>query len=216
MELQEEPSQTGRKRRTPRSLSEVLLKLSAETNTDDLSRVSVQMIRNALADRSLATFLTITCLMNLLPFPPGTTLILGVPVILVALQMVWGSPTVWLPKFFLNMSLSDESFNKLTIKIVPRLQKLERWLRPRWWPFSTNKLAERVIGIFALIIGIFVFVPVPGSNWLPALSGAICGLALSQRDGKWLAAGVVLGVVSCSIVAAGLFFGGKLAIDLAG
>jgi len=200
-------------RHQPRPLSKVLSEL-AEQSTG--KPVSVRCMRDALADRSFATFLVLTCLINMLPFPPGSTLVLGIPIIIVALQMLAGRGTVWLPERFLNMSLSEKSFTKMTTTIVPRLRTLENWLRPRLWPFADNKQAERIIGAFALILGLFVFLPVPGSNWFPAFAGVICGLALSERDGKWLAVGVVLGVVSCSVVAAGLFFGGRLAMGLLG
>lgn len=200
--------------RKPRPLSQVLRELSQQTRTDGNPVVTVRAIREALADRSFATFLVITCLLNLLPLPPGSTLVLGIPIIIVALQMVLGRETIWLPKFFLDMSLSDKSFEKMTSSIVPRLEKLERWLRPRYWPFPDNKAAERIIGTFALVIGVFVFLPIPGSNWMPALAGAICGLALSERDGKWLAIGVITGIISCSIVAVGLILGGQFAIGL--
>lgn len=200
-------------RHQPRPLSRVLTEMAEKSGGKP---VSVRCIRDMLADRSFATFLVLTCIVNLLPFPPGSTLVLGIPIIIVALQMVAGRNTVWLPEFFLKRSLTEKSFAKLTTKIVPQLQKLEHWLRPRHWPFSSNKQAERVIGAFALLLGLFVFLPVPGSNWFPAFAGVICGLALSERDGKWLAIGVILGVVSVSIVAAGLIFGTQLAFSLFG
>jgi hypothetical protein len=209
MDFAEPPVQ----RHQPRPLSKVLSELAVQSRGKP---VSVRCIRNALADRSFATFLVLTCLINLLPFPPGSTLVLGIPIIIVALQMVAGRSTVWLPERFLNLALSEKSFAKMTTTIVPRLRKLENWLRPRVWPFASNKQAERIIGVFALILGLFVFLPVPGSNWFPAFAGVICGLALSERDGKWLVVGVVLGIISCSVVAAGLFFGSRLALGLFG
>ena len=189
----------------PRALSHVLEDLAAR---QDGNAVSVRTIRDALADRSFATFLLLTCLFNLLPFPPGSTLVLGVPVIVVAVQMVFGMDTVWLPKFFLNISLTAKTFNKLTTVILPRMQKLERIIRPRYWPFATRKFAERVIGAISLLFGIFVFIPLPFTNWLPALAGAICALALSERDGIWLAIGTAFGLISMIGIGLGYYMGG--------
>ncbi|MEO1703294.1 MAG: exopolysaccharide biosynthesis protein [Pseudomonadota bacterium] len=189
----------------PRALSQVLEELAARQSGRD---VSVRTIRDALADRSFATFLLLTCLFNLLPFPPGSTLILGIPVIAVAVQMVLGMKTVWLPRFFLNMSLNAKTFSKLTTVILPRMRRLEQVIRPRFWPFANRKMAERMIGIIALLFGIFVFVPLPFTNWLPALAGAICALALSERDGIWLTIGLVFGILSMTIIAIGYYMGG--------
>ncbi len=186
----------------PRPLSQVLEDLATREEGRD---VSVACIRDALADRSFATILLVTCLFNLLPFPPGSTLVLGVPIIVVAIQMIMGMNTVWLPKFFLDMSLSQKTFHKMSTHIIPRLRKMEAVIRPRHWPFGTRKAGERFVGMFALAFGIFVFIPLPFTNWFPALAGAICALALSERDGIWLGVGLVVGVVSMIIIGSGYY-----------
>ena len=133
----------------PRPLSVVLRELAAREQGD----VTVRCIRNALADRSFATFLVFTCVINMLPFPPGSTVVLGVPIVLVALQMVAARDTVWLPEFFLKRSMSHESFGRMTRRVIPLLEKLETWIRPRRWPFSSHRAAERIVGLYALILG---------------------------------------------------------------
>lgn len=199
--------------RKPRPLSQVLTELCEQTTGE---QISVRTIRDALADRSFATFLVMACLANLLPFPPGSTLVLGVPIVLIALQMIMGGNTVWLPEFFLKRSLSREGFVKLTTRIVPRLKTLELLLKPRYWPFSDRRAAERTIGVIALILGIAVFFPVPLSNWIPAIACAICGLALSERDGIWLAIGIATGIFSLILVAAVLVLGTAVVLGVFG
>ena len=167
----------------------------------------MRCIREALADRSLATFLILSGLLNLLPFPPPSTLILGIPIIVVALQMIAGRKTVWLPDFFLNLSMNEKAFAKFSTKIVPWLQKLEKVVRPRFWPFPSAPAAERVVGIIGLVLGIFVFIPLPMTNWIPALAVAICGLALSERDGLWLVIGTVLGGAMVVGISSAYYFG---------
>jgi hypothetical protein len=180
----------------PRPLSKVLTGLA----TEERDSVSVRRIRNALADRSFATFLVFTASINLLPFPPGSTVLLGVPIVLVAFQMVMGYPTVWLPRFFLRRSLSQKGFHKMTTWLIPFLERMENWVRPRYWPFPNAKSAEKVVGLVALVFAVAVVIPIPFGNWLPALAVFICGIALSERDGFWLAVGVVTGVVAICIM----------------
>ncbi len=181
----------------PRPLSAVLRGLAAREGD---SKVTIRCIREALAGRSFAAFLIITCLINMLPFPPGSTIVLGIPIVIVAMQMVLGRNTVWLPEFFLKQSLSKKAFEKLTTKIIPALEKLESYVKPRAWPFPDVKSAEKIIGIWALILGIAVILPVPLGNWFPAFACAICGAALSERDGRLLFIGVALGAISIAVL----------------
>lgn len=180
----------------PRPLSRVLSELAEEEHGE----VSVRRIRDALADRSFATFLVFTAAINLLPFPPGSTVLLGVPIVLVAFQMVIGYPTVWLPRFFLNRSLSQKAFHRMSTWLIPFLRRMENWVRPRYWPFPNAKSAEKVVGLIALVYAIAVVIPIPFGNWLPALAVFICGIALSERDGFWLAVGTITGVVAICIM----------------
>lgn len=188
----------------PRPLSSVLSDLAERK---DSSKVSIRCIREALADRSLATFLVLSGLINLLPFPPPSTLVLGIPIIAIALQMIAGRKTVWLPEYFLNLSINDEAFAKFTTKIVPWLRKLETIVRPRFWPFPSAPFAERVVGFIGLALGMFVFIPLPMTNWIPALAVAVCGLALSERDGLWLSIGTIVGGASIIGIGSAYYFG---------
>ncbi|WP_244597719.1 exopolysaccharide biosynthesis protein [Roseitalea porphyridii] len=196
----------------PRSLSQVMRELAAREKGD----VTVRCIRNALADRSFATFLVFTCVINMLPFPPGSTVVLGVPIVLVALQMVAGRDTVWLPEFFLRRSMSQKGFARMTRRVIPLLEKLETLIRPRYWPFANHRTAERAIGLYALVLGVAVILPVPFGNWLPAFACAICGLALSERDGVWLWIGVVTGLLSILIIFGVVLTAGAFALHWMG
>lgn len=203
-DIEEMVDQVYTRQERPRALSVVLAELAARNG----GSITMACIRDALADRSLATFLVLTCLLNLVPFPPGSTLILGVPILIVAAQMIAGAKTVWLPKRFLAISMTEKTFNKMATNIVPRLRKLERVVRPCYWPFASARQAERFVGVIGLIFGLFVFIPLPFTNWVPALAGAICGIALSERDGVWLAIGASLGLISIIVISLGYYLGG--------
>jgi hypothetical protein len=190
------PLENSRRIGQARRLSEVI---------DDLGRnasgpVSIATIRDALGDRSFAALLVFFSAINLLPLPPGTTLILGLPLILVSAQMVVGKTSAWLPRFVLDKSLNPAQFRRLSGSLVPRLQKLERFVQPRYWPFYPSH-DERVIGLLALIMGITVTLPIPFGNWFPALSTTLLGLALSERDGLILGVAVTIGVLALCLVA---------------
>ena len=184
----------------PRRLSTVFSELGC--NADQA--VTIGEIRDALADRGFAALLVLFAAFNLLPLPPGSTLVFGIPLMLVSAQMVAGHRTPWLPERVLRYSISAERFRSACGKLMPYLEWLERTVKPRHWPFARGK-ADRIVGVVTLVLGTVVFLPIPLGNWLPALSIALIGFALSERDGILLGAGVVVGILSFAVI--GLVFG---------
>ncbi|EJN03978.1 putative ABC-type transport system, permease component [Phyllobacterium sp. YR531] len=180
----------------PRPLSQVFKDLSLSAKAP----VSFTELEEAFTDRSFAALLTFFAILNLLPLPPGTGIVTGIPLVLVSVQMVMGRESVWLPSFLRSKSISPERFKQVSDKVVPWLQWLERFIKPRNWPFG-RKQGDRWLGAFTTILGMSVVLPMPLSNWLPALATAIVGIALCERDGRLLFAGLTIGIVSIGIVA---------------
>lgn len=189
------PSGATRRRR-PRRLSQLFARLARDAEDS----VSIGHIRDALGDRSFAPLLVLFAAFNLLPLPPGTSAILGVPLVIISAQMVYGSKQVWLPGYISNRSLSASTFRSMMDGIVPRLERIERVIKPRYWPFWRRR-GDRIIGFVALILAIVVTLPIPLGNWLPAFATALLGLALSERDGILLAAGGAVCIVSAIVIA---------------
>jgi len=198
MEHDKAPATTGAFRAAgPRRLSVVFEELSRDAS----EAVTILQVRDALGDRSLAALLAFFAAINLLPLPPGTTVVLGPPLVIIAAQMMLGHARVWLPRSVLNRSIPADKFKQMTAKAMPRLLWLERLIRPRYWPFRSERAADRAIGTVALILAIAVTLPIPFGNWLPAFSIFLLSLALSQRDGLCLVAGLVVGAVSFLVIA---------------
>ncbi|WP_312798535.1 exopolysaccharide biosynthesis protein [Tianweitania sp.] len=181
----------------PPRLSQVFKSLADNAN----GPVTVRQIRDALGDRSFAALLVFFAAINLLPLPPGTTLVLGLPLMIVSAQMVWGRKIAWLPQFILVRSVQAEQFRALAERFIPRLVWLERWIRPRFWPMP-DRYDERVIGLLALVMGTLVTLPIPLGNWFPALTIALSGLALSERDGILLGVAAAAGSFSVVLIVA--------------
>lgn len=193
----------------PRRLSRIFQDLAVRAE----DKITVAEIRQALGDRSFATLLVFFSSLNLLPFPPGSTLIFGPPVVLIALQMVLGNRTAWLPRFLLDKSIDAEKFRHMSERVIPRLIWIERLIKPRYWPFARDH-ADRAIGVIALILAIAVTLPIPLGNWFPAFSCVLVGLALSERDGVLLGVAVACGTLSLLVIAAVVGAAGVLAESL--
>ena len=175
--------------------------LFAQMARDADGPVSIAHMRNALGNRSFAPLLVLFAAFNLLPLPPGASVVLGIPLIIVSAQMVYGSKQAWLPTFLMKRSMSADQFRRLMEWVIPRLIRLEKLVRPRYWPFWRRQ-GDRVIGVVALFLAVVVTLPIPLGNWLPALATALLGLALSERDGILLAIAGTVGILSLTIVAA--------------
>lgn len=180
-----------------RPLSHVLLYFAAcEPLPSHVGR-----LRAWLAERGLAALLFLVGAFNMLPLPLGTSLVSGIPALILAWQMMLKREVVWLPRMLLDRPLTETHLDVLRRQIVPRLYWLEKFVRPRYWPFARGQ-DERVIGLLCVVLAIALIIPVPFGNWPPACSIAILALALLQRDGILLLAGLIAAVVSLTIFAA--------------
>jgi hypothetical protein len=186
----------GDRKVPPRRLSRVLREMALRAREP----VSVAQIRDALADRSFAALLVVFAAINLLPLPPGTTLVLGLPLVIISVQLMLGYEKAWLPAFVLTKSFTPQQLIRMTDRLSPLLMRAERYIRPRYWPLS-NQMADRLIGLFAFIMGVAVTLPIPFGNWFPALATTMIGLALSERDGILLAAALLVGLFALGIIA---------------
>ena len=177
-------------KRRHRALSRVLRDF-AHHNTGD---VSLGSLRTALGDRSFAALLVVFSSINLIPIlPPGSTLVFGIPPLIIAVQMILGHKSVWLPKSLLNRSFSAPRFKSIMRAVTPRLRRIEHYIKPRLWPFPVL-VGERLVGVLCAMLSILVILPIPGANWIPAFAMVLMGLSLSQRDGILLTLGLGIGV----------------------
>ena len=115
-------------------------------------------------------------IINLIPLPPGTSAFLGLPLLIVSAQMVYGSKRVWLPRVLTKRTVSAETFRSIMDWIIPRLVSIERMIRPRYWPFWRRR-GDRVIGIIALILAIIVTLPIPLGQLAAGILDRACSVS---------------------------------------
>lgn len=181
----------------PEKLSSLLERLAGETG----GRITVGQLASALEDRSFGAFLVVFALPNLIPLPPGATLILGLPMAIVAWQILIGYQKVWLPRALAEYSMDRAAFGGAVRKINPWLRRAERWVRPRNWPI-TSSFRERLFGLFVLVLALVCVMPIPFGNWPTAFAVAVLGVAHTERDGNCLVVGIFAGLVA--LVMAGI------------
>ena len=184
-----------------KKLSDILRSIADDTNRE---RVSIRALFDALGDRAFGALMLVFALPNCLPTPPGTSAILGAPLIFLTLQLMLGMKP-WLPKFIADRSLAREDFSKIIDKANPWLAYAERLLRKRLI-FLTGRPAENVIGFLCFILAVVLTLPIPLGNMPPAFAICVFSFGILERDGVWILAGVAL-FVGSMVVAGSVVYG---------
>lgn len=169
-----------------------------------MERIYIRDLLDALGDRAIGALMLIFAFPNCIPTPPGTSAILGAPLVFLAAQLAFGMKP-WLPAFIANRSIKHSDFVSIIEKGNPWLAWAERLLRMRLL-FLSEPPFEYFIGFLCLILAIVLLLPVPLGNMLPAISISIMAFGIIGRDGVWILGGLVAFVISM-VVAGGVIFG---------
>jgi len=179
-----------------RPLSDVLFEIASDTTRP---RISIGQLLRALDDRALAALLLIFALPNAIPMPPGTSSVLGTPLIFLTAQLALGlSP--WLPQFIAKRSVARTDFAAVVVRLAPWLARAERLLKPRLL-WITSPVGERVIGLVCLLLAVILVLPIPFGNMLPAAAISLMALGVLERDGVWVIAGLATTGAAIALVA---------------
>ena len=186
----------GDRRERKKPLSEVLSAIAADATRQD---VAVGDLLVLLGGRGRAALILLFALPNVLPTPPGTSGILGLPLLYLSFQMMLGR-VPWLPRFIDERSMPRYRFAQLVERVVTVLGRAERLLRPRWSIF-VGHVAEHVLGALCLLLAVVLVLPIPFGNILPALAICLIALGVLERDGLWVLIGILVAVLSLVLVA---------------
>lgn len=159
---------------------------------------TIQSLLDVFGEKSFAIVVMILMFFPALPIPTGgITHLLELIVMLVALQMMVGRRTLWLPKRVLQRPLGE----KLTGKAVPFILKEVKWFekysRPRFGQFINHRLTYVFVGIifFLLALGAAVAPPFTGIDTIPSLAAVMICLALILDDALLFIAGAAISII---------------------
>jgi hypothetical protein len=167
----------------------------------DAERVALGTICAFTGRRSIGALLLILALPMALPVPaPGMSVIFGVPLVLVSLQLMIGRRTARLPQRLAAISLDRGELVRFILGALPRLRAFERIVKPRLgWMAGEGAMIP--IGAICTILALIITLPIPLGHMVPGTAISLLALGLIERDGLAIAVGVVVAVVGCAIVA---------------
>ena len=149
-------------------------------------RVSLELIIKAVGRRSFGPLLLLVGILLASPLSgiPGIPTIMGLLVLLIAVQLLFSSEHFWLPQWLLKRSVEPKKLDKSIQWLRPPARFVDRLIRPRLTVFVQG-FSAYLIAIICLLIA----AGLPGMELVPfSASGAgavlaAFGLSLIAHDG---------------------------------
>jgi hypothetical protein len=137
---------------------------------------------------------------NLLPLPPGSSTVLGLPLMVLAPQLALGVGRPRLPRFMAERTIDRQALGRAFDRLLPGLERVENLLAPRLG-FVFGPVGDRLIGLVCSLLAFVLILPIPLGNMLPAAAIAAFALGLTQRDGVMALLGYFLAAASAAVLA---------------
>jgi hypothetical protein len=139
----------------------------------------------------------------MLPMPPGVSMVLALPLLMVAPQIVLGRRELWMPQFLSRRTIKRKELVKLLHRVLPTLEKFEKLVKPRL-TFLTGRTGARMVGAACSLIALVLVLPIPFANLVPSIAMGMFALGLTRRDGLLVLAGYGLIVIAAMVIALGV------------
>jgi len=189
--------------------------LSSVIKASRSDRVTIDELKVSMHERGFGILLMIFALPVSVPVPyiPGVTTVFALPLLFLAVQMLLGFEFPWLPKWLTKISIKRSTLRFIIMKSSPFLKKIERLLRPRLL-FFTNSSGAQVIGFFATVFAVSIALPLPFTNFVPAIGIVAMSLGLLSRDGVTVIIGALIGTAGVFFTLAVLVLGKKIVMGI--
>ena len=160
-------------------------------------RVPIAWLMEQLGRRSFGlTFFA----MGMVALFPGASTLVGVLLAWPAVQLVLGHEATALPRIIAGRTVSVDKLARVIRILTPRLEALERLVRPRWPElFQTTRW---MTGLMMLLLGVSMILPVPFGHVVPALVVMLLAVAYMEEDGLALLVSLLAALASLAITAA--------------
>lgn len=155
-------------------------------SSDDEGRVTLGSIVESVGGRSFGPLLLLIGVIMTSPLSgmPGVPTTMGILVVLIAGQLLFGKEHFWLPRWVLKRSFQQQKIRKAIDWLRRPARFVDRWLRPRL-PAFVKGWRIHLISFFCVAIGAVmpIMEVVPFSAHAAGLALTAFGLALIARDG---------------------------------
>jgi len=162
------------------------------------------MVARIDGNEGLGPILFVLTLPVMLPLPPGVSMVMALPILVVAPQIATGRRKLWLPDWLARRTVKHKDLVKLLKRVLPPLRRVERVVRPRA-EFLTGRTGEALAGVACSLLGLILVLPLPFANLLPSWSLGAFSIGLTRRDGLFVVLGYALLAAALAVIALALF-----------
>ncbi len=177
-------TETSPEPRKPQNLEDLLREL--EGTVDREPETTIAQIDQAIGPRSFGPLLVIVGLAGVTPLAavPTVPSLLAFCIIIVAVQLVFGRRSFWLPGWFLRRHVKRSVIRRSVRLAKPPARFVDRLIKPRLEVF-TGALATRLVAVVCALIAMATppLELLPLAAALPSLAILAFGLGLVARDG---------------------------------
>ncbi len=169
----------------------------------DHKKIKINNLSNLVGEKSFAFAFILLMMTAALPLPTGgITHFFEILTMLLALELVFGRKTIWLPKRWRHASIKSPKPGKGLNRLVSIIKWFEKFSRPRVVQIHRSSKMLRVVGLIVILLALTAFLapPFSGLDTLPALGIVILSLGIMLED--WVVAimGIVVGIVGILLV----------------
>src|SRR5262245_10708073 len=190
--MQDIPLDTKKRGPSPRLLQELISQAPAEY-------VTVGWLTSHRHSFGIAML----CL-GLLATTPVGSMLPGVILAVMAVQMIAGRAQPVFPRFIMTRRLPSKQLLWLGARGIHVLTYLEKLVHPRW-P-RTFEVAKRGVGFMILLLtAVLLLTPIPLSNVVPAIVISLISLAYVEQDGLFLSVGLVVAIILIGLSSAAVW-----------
>ena len=147
-------------------------------------------------EKSFAILFVLLLGVPALPLPTGgATHVFEVIAVLLALELIAGRDTIWLPQRWCALELGGDRQQRFLTALMRMIRRLERLSRPRLRFLFGHRLSNIAFGLLVIggALGAFLAPPFTGLDTLPALGVVLISLGVLLEDVVVVFAGLMVG-----------------------
>jgi len=161
--------------------------------------ISLSDLIDRFGERSFGAICFVFAVACALPLPPGSSTVLGAPLVLLTPQIALGHEAPWAPRWLRHKPIPAADLRRVCERLIPPLRRIERVSRPRLH-LLFSPVGVRLMGAVCTLLSLVLILPIPLGNLLPASAVAAFSLALILRDGLLALAGYALTLASTAVL----------------
>jgi len=183
-----------------RSIVDILDALASDVSEGGMTLAD---LLNEFGSRSFGPLIALLGLLCLSPLGaiPGLPAVIGITLVLVCAQIVFGRSHIWLPRQLRERSFDQKDVCSAIDKTRPIVKRADRLIKTRWEQLFTPASKRAAAGLCILLaIALIPLELVPYAVALPALALTLIGLSFINHDGFLLVAGLIVTVLSAGAI----------------